>query len=184
MEALARPARIALIGPESTGKTWLARALAEHYGVPWAAEHAREYVERHGKALTYADVDPIGHGQKAGEDAAVARAEAAASTLVFLDTDLVSTMVYSRHYYGDCPRWIEEEAARRLADLYLLHHVDVAWVLDGQQRAEPERRVELFERFNRTLRALGARTVDVSGSWEERRRRAVEAVDALLASLR
>ena len=69
-----------------------------------------------------------------------------------LDTDLVSTMVYSRHYYGDCPRWIEEDAARRLADLYLLHHVDVEWVADGRQREQPERREELFARFRATLR--------------------------------
>ena len=77
-----------------------------------------------------------------------------------LDTDLVSTMVYSRHYYGDCPPWIEEEAARRLADLYLLHHVDVEWVADGRQREQPERREELFERFRATLAGLGARVAD------------------------
>jgi NadR type nicotinamide-nucleotide adenylyltransferase len=176
-----RPTRVVLIGPECTGKTWLARELATHYDAPWATEHARDYVEGHRRALTEADVDPIGQGQKATEDAAIARAEAAGSALVVLDTDLVSTMVYSRHYYGDCPRWIEEHAARRLADLYLLHRVDVPWVPDGLQREQPERRAELFERFQRTLLELGARTADTSGPWDERRRRAVTAVDALLA---
>ena len=82
-------------------------------------------------------------------------------------------MVYSRHYYGDCPRWIEEDAARRLADLYLLHHVDVEWVADGRQREQPERREELFERFRATLAGLGARVADVAGPWDERRRRAI-----------
>ncbi len=176
-----RPARVVLIGPECTGKTWLTHELARHYGVPWAAEHARAYVEGSGRAPAYADVDAIGRGQKAGEDEAVARAEAAVSACVVLDTDLVSTMVYSRHYYESCPRWIEEDAAHRLADLYLLHHVDVGWVADGHQRAQPERRAALFESFQRTLLALGARTADISGSWDERRRRAVAAVDALLA---
>ena len=46
---------------------------------------------------------------------------------MLLDTDLVSTVVYSRHYYGDCPAWIEAAAVRRLADLYLLHDIDVPW---------------------------------------------------------
>lgn len=170
-----------LIGPECTGKTRLAGELGERYGAPVAPEHAREYVDRHSAALTFADVDPIGRGQRAGEDEAVARACALGAPLVVLDTDLVSTMVYSRHYYGDCPAWIEEEAKRRRADLYLLHHVDVEWVPDGRQREQPERRGELFSRFRSTLAGLGEPTVDILGLWDERRRRAIAAVDALLA---
>jgi NadR type nicotinamide-nucleotide adenylyltransferase len=173
-------ARVVLIGPECTGKTWLAGELALHYGVPWAPEYAREYVDRHDPALTYADVDPIGRGQRAGEDAAVERADAERAPLVILDTDLVSTMVYSRHYYGDCPRWIEDAAARRLGGLYLLHHVDAPWVADGRQREQPERREELFDRFRSALAHLGARVADVVGPWTERRSLAVEAVDRLL----
>ena len=175
-----RPARVVLIGPECTGKTRLAGELGALYGVPWSREHAREYVDRHGAALSYADVEPIGRGQKHGEDVALARAVAESSPLVLLDTDLVSTAVYSRHYYADCPPWIEEQAARRLGELYLLHHVDVPWVADDRQREQPERRPELFERFRATLEAAAARVVPIRGSWDERRRRAVQAVDGVL----
>jgi NadR type nicotinamide-nucleotide adenylyltransferase len=171
---------VVLIGPECTGKTRLAGELAALYGVPWSREFAREYVDRHGAELRYADVEPIARGQKQGEDAAVARALAEAAPLVVLDTDLASTAVYSRHYYGDCPAWIEAEAARRLGELYLLHHVDVPWVADGRQREQPERRGELFERFHATLERAGARIVGLRGSWDARRRRAVQAIDALL----
>ena len=66
------PLRIVLIGPESTGKTLLAGDLAERYGVPWAPEFAREYVEDRTQPLVYADVEAIARGQKAGEDATLA----------------------------------------------------------------------------------------------------------------
>jgi NadR type nicotinamide-nucleotide adenylyltransferase len=175
-----RPARVVLIGPECTGKTWLAGELAALYGVPWSREYAREYVDRHGAHLTLADVDPIGRGQQQGEDAALARAAADAAPIVVFDTDLVSTAVYSRHYYGDCPAWIERQAALRQGELYLLHYADVPWVEDGRQREQPERRLELFERFSATLAAAEARVVPIQGLWEERRRRGVQAVDGLL----
>jgi NadR type nicotinamide-nucleotide adenylyltransferase len=173
--------KVVLIGPESTGKTWLARELAGRYGVPWAEEHAREYVLGHAGALTLADVEPIARGQRRAEDEAIACAERSGAPLVILDTDLVSTMVYSRHYYGDCPAWIEYEARRRRGDLYLLHQVDVPWVADGQQREQPERREELLARFRAALHDLGARVSEVAGSWKERQTRAEAAIERLLA---
>ncbi len=175
------PLRVVLIGPESTGKTRLASDLAERYGVPWAPEYAREYVESGREPLGFADVEPIGRGQKTGEDATLAQARRLGLPLVFLDTDLVSTMVYSRHYYGRCPKWIERDARERRGDLYLLHDVDVDWVADGHQRAAPERREELLARFEATLAGLGAPTTPIRGSWDERRSRAIESVDRLLA---
>jgi NadR type nicotinamide-nucleotide adenylyltransferase len=175
--------RVVLIGPESTGKTRLASDLAERYGVPWAPEFAREYAEGRTEPLAYADVEAIARGQLSGEDATVAQARRLVLPLAVLDTDLVSTMVYSWHYFGDCPPWVEEAARDRLGDLYLLHHVDVEWVADGHLREQPERREELFESFRSALDGLGARVGDVAGSWEERGRRAIDAVDRLLSRL-
>ena len=63
----------------------------------------------------------------------------------------------------------------------LLHHVDVDWIPDGHQREQPQRREELFERFRAVLQGLGAGVCDVRGGWAERKRRAVDGVDRLLA---
>jgi nicotinamide riboside kinase len=171
---------VVLIGPESTGKTRLAEDLAERYGVPWSPEYAREYAAGRTAPLTFDDVSAIGQGQKEGEDATLAQARRLGVPLVVLDTDLVSTVVYSRHYYGDCPHWIEDEARGRLGDLYLLHHVDVPWVAEGLLREQPERREELLGLFESTLEELGAAVLDIRGSWDARRRLAIEAVDRLL----
>ena len=37
--------KVVLFGPESTGKTTLSKALADHFGTLWVAEYAREYLQ-------------------------------------------------------------------------------------------------------------------------------------------
>ena len=101
---------------------------------------------------------------------------------VVLDTDLISTLVYARHYYGACPAWIEEDARKRRGDLYLLNHPDVPWEADGPQRDRGDRREEMHALFEGVLRELGARVVDISGPWAERRQRALVAVETLIRS--
>jgi NadR type nicotinamide-nucleotide adenylyltransferase len=171
-----RPLVIVVTGSECTGKTTLASELADRLAAPWSPEFAREYLDRKGAPLVGGDVEPIARGQVAGEDAAMARA----AGIVVEDTDLVSTVVYARHYYGACPAWIERAAAERLGDLYLLLHPDVPWVADGLQRDRPADRAVLHDLFRQRLSAFGARFVDIAGDWASRRTLAFNAVDALL----
>ena len=70
-----------------------------------------------------------------------------ASRLLIQDTDLLSSVLYSRHYYGDCPHWIEVAFEKRPADLYLLADIDIPWVPDGGQRDRGHRREEMHELF-------------------------------------
>jgi NadR type nicotinamide-nucleotide adenylyltransferase len=173
----ARLLRVVVTGSECTGKTTLAAELAARYGTVCSLEAARAYAERVARELTAADVEPVARAQIAAEDAA---AEHAAGGLLVLDTDLVSTLVYARHYYGACPAWIEDTARARRADLYLLLHPDVPWSADGV-RDRPRQREDLHALFTAALRAIGANVVQIRGDWSERRSRATSAVDALLA---
>jgi NadR type nicotinamide-nucleotide adenylyltransferase len=169
--------RVTVTGSESTGKTWLAKRLARHFETVWVPEFSREYVVYKGGPLDASDVEPIARGQMKTEDAALPRAR----DLALLDTDLVSTVVYAKHYYGSCPAWIEHSARTRLADLYLLCDIDVPWVPDVA-RDRPEARQEIHASFVDHLDHYGAYRALVRGSWEEREAAAITAITSLLAS--
>jgi len=168
-----KPLRVVVTGSECTGKTTLAAFLADRFGCPWSAEFARAHAEAKRAPLGADDVEPIARGQRAAEDRAVGRAGA----LVVHDTDLVSTVVYAHHYYGGCPAWIEDAARARRGDLYLLLSPDVPWTPDGV-RDRPRHREQIHELFQEALARLGARVVEVSGDWPERRVLAERAVAA------
>ena len=165
-----RARRITLIGPESTGKSELAQRLSREFGVPWVREYAREYVEQHGNDLTEADVEPIARGEMANLDAV------ADEPFAIFDTDLLSTVVYARYYYGACPRWIEEETRVRRADLYLLLATDIAWKADAARDAGGDAREDLFDAFRAALDEFETRWEIVSGDWEARWERVRAAV--------
>jgi NadR type nicotinamide-nucleotide adenylyltransferase len=178
-EHSSRRTRVVVIGSESTGKTTLAGELATHYGAPLAGEFVRRYADAKHAPLEAADVEPIARGQLAAEDDISGRADGSDSELVILDTDLNSTVVYARHYYGTCPAWIEEAARVRRGDLYLLLDIDVPWIADPQ-RDRGDRRPEMHALFHARLSEIGARHAVIRGSWAQRFALATTAIDDLI----
>lgn len=178
------PWRVVLTGGEATGKTTLAPRLAAHFGVPWSAEFSRGYAQRlresSGAELTAADVQPIAQGQLALEEHALAEAQAGGSRLVIHDTDLLSTLIYARHYYGSCPEWVEHAFELRRADLYLLLAPDLPWQADGvrDRGADPAQRMAMQALFRAELQGRGLRYVEIGGVGEARLRGAVDAITA------
>ncbi|MDH3524041.1 MAG: ATP-binding protein [Acidobacteriota bacterium] len=171
--------RVVVTGSECTGKTTLAAALGEHFGVAWVPEYARRFVAEAGRAPEEGDVEAIARGQILLEDELRLEDELAAGApeLLVQDTDLLSTVVYSRHYYGHCPPWIEEALGARAADLYLLAGIDVPWVPDGGQRDRGDRREEMQQLFRQALIDRDLSFVEVSGSREVRLGRAIREVE-------
>lgn len=176
------PRRIVVTGPECTGKTTLARDLATHLGVSWIPEQSRAYAESVDRDLTVHDVEPIAVAQRAAEDAGLQLARAQGHECLVLDTDLVSTVVYARHYYGSCPPWIVAAARSRRADLYLLCDIDVPWESDGV-RDRPLAREAMHELFRSALAEFGARTCVVHGLGPERLASAITCVEGALPDL-
>jgi HTH-type transcriptional regulator, transcriptional repressor of NAD biosynthesis genes len=165
--------RICVFGPESTGKTTLATRLAAHYGTVAVPEYARAYLEARRGRLETDDIDAIGRGQIAVEEALALEAD----RRLICDTDALTTCVWSEALFGRVSGWLAA-AADRSYDLTLLCDVDVPWIADPV-RYLPHERASFFARCEQALRDRGRRYVVVRGSWDERFAAACRAIDAI-----
>jgi NadR type nicotinamide-nucleotide adenylyltransferase len=166
--------RVAITGPESTGKSTLSRLLAEHYGTTWAPEYARHYLEEHGPQYTLSDLEKIAHGQLAAE----ATATAAAHRVVFFDTDLLVIKIWAEDAFGTCPAWIVRQLEQQRYDLVLLPGIDLPWEYDPL-REHPHRRQYFYDLYLNELQTMGANYVEISGPSNQRLEQACKAIDAL-----
>jgi HTH-type transcriptional regulator, transcriptional repressor of NAD biosynthesis genes len=171
--------RVAIVGPESTGKTTLARQLAAHYQTVWVPEFARQYLdakdaERPLARLTLADIAEIARGQVVSEE----RLARQSNQLLICDTELLTTRLWSEHFFGSSEDWICRAASQRRYDLYLLTDIDLPWVADPH-RAAPGLREPFLNRLRCQLQLSERRFVMVSGAFDERLRQAIAAIDSL-----
>jgi NadR type nicotinamide-nucleotide adenylyltransferase len=167
--------RICLFGPESTGKSTLARDLAAHFGTVHVSEFARGLLDWKQGVCDVSDIPLIARGQAAAEDALARRA----NKILFCDTDLLTTTIWSEVLFGDCPSWIRDAAEQRRYDLYLLLNVDVPWV-DDQQRYLPHARQEFFHRCQQVLESHHRPYVELQGNWAERFEQACRHIERLM----
>jgi NadR type nicotinamide-nucleotide adenylyltransferase len=169
--------RVVLLGPESVGKSTLAKMLAAHYGTEHVEEYGREYTERMGpQDLVAADFERIAEGQVEREDATARRCNG----LLICDTDPLTTEAFAQLMLGIAPTRVTELADARSYALNLLLDIDAPWVDDGT-RWYPGRRAEHMALIRRALERRGREFVLVRGDYDERFRRAVGAIDAHLA---
>jgi NadR type nicotinamide-nucleotide adenylyltransferase len=112
--------KLVLTGPESTGKSTLARALAAQFGAALVEEYGRTYCERFGNDCDALDLVHIAAGHRYHEDLAAATEP----EVLLLDTDLIVTETYAELYLGYCPPLITELAQARTYDLWLLLNTD------------------------------------------------------------
>lgn len=172
--------KVVLYGPESTGKTTLAKQLAEHYKTHWVPEFMREYLQKkwdfEKKLVEKEDLIPIAKGQLQLEKEASQKAE----NLLICDTNLLELKVYSEYYYdGFCPSEIKTEATKANYSIYLLTYVDTPWEPDIL-RDRPNNREEMFRIFEAELKKQGFPYKILKGDKEERFENAVKIIDKLL----
>lgn len=173
--------RVVLYGPESTGKTTLAKALSAHYSTPWVAEFARPYLQekwdKTNQHCTLDDLPIIAKGQLAAENTAIAQA----NQLIFCDTNILVTKVWSEtHFDGYCAPELNQLLVSTHYDFYLLTGIDVPWEKDDL-RDRPNDRAEMYAYFKQQLDLYKFPYLELRGNPEQRLTKAVTAIDQLLA---
>jgi len=156
---------IVITGPESTGKTELARGLAEHFQTTWVPEYARSYVENLGRPYTREDVETIARHQLLQEKEFQAKAQ---NGFLFFDTWLIITKIWFEVVYGECPDWIKDHISQFHIDLFLVCDTDLPWIPDSVRENGGEKRDELMEMYCREIESFGFPYAIVSGSGKAR----------------
>jgi len=167
------PSRIAIIGPQSTGKSVLAESLAKHFGTTWVPEFARGYAEGKGAQLDISDVEKIAEGHLASEAAMALRAK----DYLFVDTDIIMTLLYSQIYYGQIPAKVKSLCETKRYELTLVTTPDVPWIDDPQR--DILNRDDFFDRCIHEVKVYKRSFAIIRGNWKDRFESAVRLVEGL-----
>ena len=196
------PRKIVVLGPESTGKSTLCEMLAAHYQTIWVKEYAREYLLKNGTAYSFENLLDIAKGQIALEDAAlhsisnnpgIQNINTAISPFtihhspftiphsqLFLDTNMYVMKVWCEFVFNKCHHWILNQIVERKYDLYLLCNIDLPWIED-ELREYPDlvTREKLYHHYKDIMINQQVPWIDISGTYDQRLQKAIQAVDGL-----
>jgi len=163
--------RIAITGPESTGKSSLAEQLAGYFKTEFVPEYARQYINNLHRPYVYEDILEIAKGQLKNEN----RICENAGKMVFCDTDLIVTKIWSEHAFKKCDPWIIQNIETHPYDLYLLMNIDLPWEYDPQ-REHPDMRDYFFNLYRSELSFRKLPFKIISGTGETRLTNAIKIV--------
>ncbi len=155
--------QIVLTGPESTGKSTLAAALAKKYDTIWVEEYSRIYLNFWGSDYDKKDILNIAVGQQYW----VQKNASEASHFLFADTYFLVLKVWSEFKYQSCHPWIVEQLQQSKVDLYVLCSTDIPWQADPLRENSNERE-ELLEIYRKELLNMSIPFIEVKGNMEER----------------
>lgn len=197
--------KIAIVGPESSGKTTLCKALADYYDAPWVEECARGYLENQDGRYVEADLLAIASLQHDIEIFEESRAwdrhmEAHAHLsppydpsgahmptrypelpLLLCDTDMITVRIWSEEKFGRCDPALVELSEAWPYDHWLLCRPDIPWEPDPL-RENPHDRDRLFEVYETMLRDLSKPFIVIEGDQAARMRKATALIDVLVDS--
>lgn len=169
------PLKIAIVGPESTGKSSITVQLAKHYHASMVAEQARDYIQKLQRPYTLQDITAIAQLQIEAE----AQEFAQTQSLLICDTTVLVTKIWAENAFQTCPEFILHKWDQQDYGLHLLMNIDLPWEADPQ-REHPHLRTFFFNWYENELIKAKANYCIISGLEEERLSNAIAAVDNFL----
>lgn len=185
--------KIVILGPESTGKSTLCEQLATHFKSSWVPEYARTYLQDSGNQYGYEDLWEIAKGQLESEMVSGKWQVGSSSTPhpplatshspfpLFIDTDSYVIKIWSEISFNKCDNRILTQIARARYDLYLLCNTDLPWTADPlREYPDLEMRKRIYAYYKDAMVNQSVPWVDISGNYEERLNKAIDAVNGIL----
>lgn len=168
--------KIAVVGPESTGKSTISADLASHFDTIVVPEFAREYCQDLNRRYTLEDEINIFHGQLALEKKLLPFSR---QQLLFCDTMVLNVKIWCDHLFGYTPESILSDLKKQSYDLYLLMDIDLPWE-DDELRDFPHLRSHFMKVWHKELNEIGANYALISGVGSLRLENAITQVNDFL----
>lgn len=177
METTNQLKKIAIVGPECTGKSAIASYLAKYYQTIWIPEYAREYCAKLTKACTLEDELNIFYGQRALEDLLIQKGQ----KMVFCDTTFLTVKIWCDYVFKQTPIQVLDALKKHHQyDFFLLMDIDLPWENDPlRDFPNDKQRQYFFEIWQKELQYLKAPFTIISGIGQERFNQAITAIENL-----
>lgn len=170
--------KIAIVGPESTGKSTISEQLARHYETIWVPEYAREYCGKLTEPCNWQDEVNMFHGQLELEEKLLPKAN---NNLLICDTTFLTVKIWCEYTFGRPPHEVADELLKHPYDFYLLMDIDLPWEEDPL-REFSQLREYFMQVWHKELLALEANYNVISGSYSQRLQNGINAIDNFLGN--
>lgn len=159
--------KIVFTGPESSGKTSMAKAVSKACAVNWLPEYARTYLNQLNRSYVPTDLVKIAQGQL------LAQQEFAKNNsdypFLFFDTSLLVIKVWSIFKYGYYNFQLEKLLRANLPDIFFLCDWHIPWEFDPLREAPNDKdRNALYAIYQKELSNLEVPFFELKGTEEER----------------
>lgn len=168
--------RIAIMGPESVGKSTMTKFLANYFQTNFVVEYGRMVYESNGNKIELRDFIPISKGRQEIEDWIIK----SSNKLLFCDTEDITTYIFSKMYfpneYQTIEPWLLEQVnSKPVYDLYILLKPDIRGVQDGTRNFLKERESH-YEVIKSELQIRNLKFIEVGGDFESRNSQCVQII--------